>query len=584
VQRALQHRLFVRAAGFAERRDEQCTGGSEMIVRLQPAAFVEGAVRKTDGSPLADVEVVARVRGGYDEAAVTRSASDGSFFLGGLADKPTYVCACPEGMLPPDWQLVELEAGRGSRVEFAVSPGRTVRGVVRDAENGQPIGGAAIASGWTMEHAVHSAADGSYEFRGFEAAGDLYVRADGYADLVQKVAETDDPARCDFALVRGDVVTGCVVDAAGAKVAGAYVAAVANVSVSGSMHTFWRTGRVAADGRFTVEDLTTTGRGPRVDERVLQWHLLVRAEGFGARVLALPQRPQRPPAYDTGAIALEAQGLIEGRVVDRDGQPVARVTVELRGFADGIGKLLPAGATAPAPGYHLSERRTRTGSDGTYRFAGIGAGQYYGVQVTPDGKDWSVGSSRVEVAAGAVVTVPDIVLDPGLSIAGRVRDDTGVLPAHARLSIYATPADGSGGERHWAVVGQDRSFAIERLPAGRYHVFAFDLPPGLAGLPLRGVAAGTDGIELALVLAATIEGRVVGADGEPAAGIAVHFLTEGEMFFHEVATDADGRFRIEAAPNVTGRLTAQDLANMFRQVARPEVAAGTRDLVLKLPR
>jgi len=591
VQRALQHRLVVRAPGFAERREDKCTGGSETVVRLEPAAFVEGVVRKIDGTPLADVPVVARVRGADAPAASTRTTSDGVFFLGGLADQPTYVCAEPEGMLFPDWQLVELDAGKGARVEFAVAAGRTVRGVVRDTESGRPISGAAIAANWTMRHAVHSAADGSYEFRGFGTEDDLYVRADGYADLVQHVADNGDVARCDLALLRGDTVMGRIVDEANAPIPGAYVAAVADATVrNGVLHTFWRTGKVAPDGRFVVDGLmesarailTMTDRVRVGDLRPMQWHLLVRAPAFGTRVLALPQRPQRPAAFDAGAIELEPQGLIEGRVVDPDARPVAGVPVELRGQADRMGQLLRPGVTVPAPAYHLSTRETRTGSDGKYRFAGVGAGEYYGANVTPEGKDWSVGSGRQVVVAGAVTTVPDIVLDPGLVIAGRVRSEGVSLPAGTRLSLYAVPEHETHRDQHHAITRRDGSFRIERLPAGTYCLHALDAPKGTAIVPRRGVTAGTEGLELDLVPAATIEGCVVGPDGKARPGERLTFFPDGFMLGHEWHTGADGRFRIETAPGVTGRLSAG--SGIFHQTSPMDVAAGTRDLVLQLPR
>ena len=50
-----------------------------------------------------------------------------------------------------------------------------------------------------------------------------------------------------------------------------------------------------------------------------------------------------------------------------------------------------------------------------------------------------------------------------------------------------------------------------------------------------------------------------------------------------MTTDAEGKFRLEVAPGVTGKVSAQDPDNMFRQVHEVNVTAGARELVLKLP-
>jgi hypothetical protein len=583
VQRALQHRITVRATGFATEHRARSTGGSEFVVRLDRAAFVDGTVRRADGTPLGDVAVVAMVRGSTGDSESTRTAADGSYFLGGLGTAPTYVCARTQGVLVPEWPLLELLPGEGTRVEFVVHPGRRVRGVVRDADGGQPIAGAMIATGWTMSGAATSCPDGTFELAGVGERTDLYVRADGYGYHAQRLPESGDDVRVELTLQRGFAVLGRVLDTDGRSLAGAFDAVASIQALSQSHHAHWRTGTVDTDGRFRVDSLARTYALASGQTTFHQWQLLVRAPGRGTRVLALPVRQLRPGDFDVGDVPLAEQALVEGRVVDPQGQGIAGARVELMGTPDGIDVLLPEGAMRPGALFPFETRSTRTGNDGTFRFAGIGAGTY-GVGAEFEGRRWQAGSGPHTIVAGAIVTVPDIVADPGLSIAGRVRGDTATLPAGMRLSIYAVAERDGDHEQKYAIVGRDGTFRIERLPEGPYHVFAFDVPPGFAVLPQRGVAAGTDGLELRLVPAATIEGRVVGADGKGVAGIAVHFVPEGVSYFREMRTHADGSFRIEAAPGVTGKLTVQHPTNMFLQTTRDAVVAGTRDLVLDLPR
>lgn len=581
VARALQHRLLVRAAGFATRREAKCTGGSEFVVRLDRASFVDGTVRSKDGTPLGDVLVEASRQGSTGSGESTRTAPDGSFFLGGLGSRPTYVIVSPKGMLAPNWELVELAPGQGKRLDFTVEPGRIARGVVRDAESKASIVGALVSNSWTMEDSVTTAADGSYEFRGFGAGQSLYVRADGYADEAQPVVNKEDVVVVDFALVRGDDVTGRVVDPTGRAIAGTYVAAAADqVLRSGYHHTHWRPAFVAADGRFRIRGLGRTFQHVNGIQNWHQWQLLVRAPGHGTRVLALPVRQLAPGDLDVGSVVLQPQALLEGRVVDPEGRPVVRAEVTLQGAANGIGLLLAPGATAPEPQTHFGQRQTFTTADGTFRFAGLGGGSYR-LRAQPDGKQWDIEGGPYELVDGAIFTAPDLVADPGLVIQGTLRlAGRRELPAGSRFTIYA---HGEQSEQQSAKVAADGAFRIERLDPGTYVLSVLDVPKGFAMAPRPGVAAGTKDLELTLAIAATIEGRVVGPKDQPVRGMRVNFWPEGVVFGHGVTTDAEGKFRLEVAPGVTGKVSAQDPDNMFRQVHQVNVTAGARELVLKLP-
>lgn len=580
VGRALQHRLLVRAVGFATRREANCTGGSELVVRLDRASFVDGTVRGPDGAPLGDVLVEASERGSKGECEQTRTAADGSFFLGGLGSRPTYVMVRPKGLLAPDWQLVELAPGQGTHLDFTVGRGRIVRGVVRAADSRAPIAGALVSTSWTMVDAVTTAADGSYEFRGF-GDGLLFVRADGYAEEVQQVVAKEDPVVVDFALARGDEVTGRVVDPAGRGIAGAYVAAAADQRVrSGLQHTDWRPAVVAADGRFRIRGLDRTARDGNDTQPWRTWQLLVRAPLHGTRVLALPVRQSSPGDLDLGAVVLQPQALLEGRVVDPEGRPVGRAEVTLQGTAHGIGSLLAPEAKAPEALWHFGNRTTCTAPDGTFRFAGLGGGSYR-LRARPDGRQWDVGGGPYDVADGVIFTAPDLVADPGLVIQGTLRlVGRRDLPAGLELTILA---NGAQSEQPSTKVAADGSFRIERLAPGTYVLSALGVPKGFAMAPRPGVEAGSKDLELTLVVAETIEGRVVGPDDAPVGDAIVNFWPEGVVFSQSVTTDAKGRFRIEAAPGVAGKISAQDPENMFRQVHQDGVAAGARELVLKLP-
>ncbi|MCC7065011.1 MAG: sigma-70 family RNA polymerase sigma factor [Planctomycetes bacterium] len=582
VRRALQHRLIVRAAGFATLREQHCTGGSEFVLRLERPAFVEGVVRRKDGTPLGDVPLAAFERGGTGDRTVTRTAADGTFFLGGLAPKPTYIEVRPAGLRAPGWKRVDLEAGKGQRVEIEVEAGRVVRGVVRDADSGQPVAGARVDTNWTMRDAVSTADDGTFELRGLGARETLRVQARGYAEQAHVLGAGSEDLRVDIALSAGAVVLGRIVDSAGLPVRDCYVAAcVDQMLSSGSAVTFWSGGSVASDGRFRIEGLAV---GPDRGDGVhvfLPWQLLVRAPGMGTRAVALPATVLEHGAFDVGDVVLLREGLMEGRLLNADGTPIARAEITVRGVASDFGRLLPSGEAGVGPLYHLANRTTRTTADGTFRVAGLAAGNYE-VYADIGGDSAEIDHGPYAVGDGEILVVPDLKVDLGLTIDGvvRVRGRPG-LPAGARLLVSAL---GDGGPIRDAKVDADGSFRFERLKAGLHVLFAVDGIDGYAMMPRRDVPAGAKDVVIDLVPTETVEGRVVDHEDKPVVGAAVHFFPEGAPAVKNVFTDAAGRFRIEAPQGVRGNLGASDPVLMFRQAQQANVFAGTHDLVLKLPK
>ncbi|MFO1076751.1 MAG: sigma-70 family RNA polymerase sigma factor [Planctomycetota bacterium] len=574
VTRALQHRIAVRAAGYAPLREAMCTGGSEFVLRLERPAAVEGVVRAENGAPLADVPVEAFERGGTGERAITRTAPDGTFTLGDLPPRVSYVVAHPAGRTGSEWQEVALEPGGSIHVEITIAAGRTVHGTVRDAESGFAIPGARVSANWTMDPGVATAADGSYEFAGIEPSATLYVRADGYADQVQPVAGRDEHPTVDFALVRGDAIVGRVIDEHGHGIPKAFVAAAADQwSGSGGVDTFWRSATLGDQGSFRIDRL---GRAASSQPRA--WQLLVRAPGMGARVLALPYRRLTDGVLDVGDIRLLPQAILEGRIVDGDGRPVAGARVTLQGTPNDVLALAPDTKNFN-PVYHFWARATRTADNGTYRIAGLAAGSYV-VHAEPPGVTWDLHSDPYEVAAGAIVTVPDLVADSGLTIAGRVRLTGGRdLPAGTQLTIHAF---GPGSDTRSDTVAADGTFRIERVERGEFTLAALAAPPGLALVPRSGIAAGSKDVELELAVATTIEGTVVDDEEKPVRGATVYFFPQGVDTSRNSRSDADGRFRIELAPGVVGSLGATHPDQEFCQANKPDVVAGTVGITLQL--
>jgi RNA polymerase sigma-70 factor (ECF subfamily) len=112
VARSLHHRLRVVAAGCAPATEFDCTGGTEILVRVALGASVEGVVTEAEqGRPLRDEPVALLVKGRWDELAATTTADDGSFRFDNVPACTAYAIARPADRAAPEWQEIELRSG-----------------------------------------------------------------------------------------------------------------------------------------------------------------------------------------------------------------------------------------------------------------------------------------------------------------------------------------------------------------------------------------------------------------------------------------------------------------------------------------
>lgn len=579
VVRACPHRVAVRASGFAPTTAFQCVGGRELVVRVAVAAALAGTVRgRETGLALGGTMVCVHTIGAgrWQELARTETAPDGSFRFGDLPPGDTYATARPQDgclaaarvqLLPAEVQFVELSVVRG----------RTVSGTLTEAATGAAVADAEVSDSWTFDRMVRTRANGEYELHGLGGGGDVFsdskvfVRAPGFVRQMRDVPADAIAPRVDFVLVRGGSVRGRFVDSAGLPVSSVYAAVAAYYSRYSDMD--WLPVDVARDGRFEVAALDP--------ERLYQLH--ARGDGFGSRTYALPQKATEGTTLDLGDIVMQRGALFEGRLVDGEGRPLASAAVRLGGHNDDA-LAWRTRVGLPTAGLEIlwsfTTRRATTASDGTFAFAGL-AGGSYGLSVQPAGVDWTADSGPYELHDGEVHTAGQVVVDFGLSITGRVRGvSLAALPGDAKFTLRARS---STGVDHATQVQADGTFRFERLARGDYVLSASRPPAGFALVPVRGLAPGSHDVELVLRPAETIEGRVVDGEGKPVLGLVCYW--PGEDVGGSAAnypTGADGRFRLEVPPGYVGSIMAQDSGGN-RETTAQNVAAGTRDLVLKLP-
>jgi hypothetical protein len=290
-----------------------------------------------------------------------------------------------------------------------------------------------------------------------------------------------------------------------------------------------------------------------------------------------------------------ATAVVTGRVVDADtGQPISGASVSLGAVftPPATGQPTRPASSAADLIASLRPRTTETDTNGVFSIPNVPAGRYR-LPVRQTGYVMLREPPLVEVAGGRV-SIPDIRLDRGGTIVGRVLDAQarpviGVLVQAIQLTkasdgTVRTSGSGSGGETN--DLGE---FRIPGLAPGDHYVVAVPRPnveialrgatpsaggttfvatyyPGLveaaSASPIR-VSRGvtTSGIDftMAAVPAYRVSGVVVDTSGRPVADAQVQLAPQPRSTFggiNQARTEADGSFQIPHIPSGTYLLMA----------------------------
>lgn len=459
-----------------------------------------------------------------DEAA--RTASDGSFEVGGLAPGPRLAVALHPDFAPTaseEFELPEGEVVEG--LELELTSGATVFGSVRD-RNGAPVARTmvvAVSPSRFASSRAESAGGGFYQTQtDQEGAYELEHLAAGSYFLVSTRGDAAlNPlsffATLDFDLVNvpaGQRVRYDIVDESlgGTRVHGRVLDDGAPVGLlhlnalgweaENALGVDWKVARVDAEGRYEFEGLAPGEYQFQVD-------------GLDQRVRIAVEIP------DQAEYALDLElpgGIVAGRLVDdASGEPVSGARVYLRPTdevqADGlVASLLRKGGTV---------FRERTDRRGAFAFERLGAGEF----------ELSVQLARAGDEVGLAPPEPLILTlgrderrdDLELRLARAASLEGVVLDAERRpvggARVLARPR-GSGGMRPArATSDQEGHFELTGIGAGEYSLQA--TADGFAGVREESVRVSgepNEPLELVLERGVRVRVEVVGPDGSPLAG------------------------------------------------------------------
>jgi hypothetical protein len=216
-----------------------------------------------------------------------------------------------------------------------------------------------------------------------------------------------------------------------------------------------------------------------------------------------------PPPEDAGEpleITLERGETLEGRTRDSRGEPVAGAQVYALSFT----------STA----FGEASDTVHTGGDGRFRIDGLERGSYSVSATSPEGGE---ASAEVEIGRGA--NHVDLTFVEGVTIEGRVVDDSGAPVPRPAITL-GSPDGTASSTREGAA---DGSFRIHPVPAGDYRLtaeaegFAPTTLPDLlhvASQPVRGLV-------VRLGRGALLTGRLLGFAPEelPRIEVVISFQT-----------------------------------------------------------
>ncbi len=263
--------------------------------------------------------------------------------------------------------------------------------------------------------------------------------------------------------------------------------------------------------------------------------------------------------------SLAGAHVIEGRVVDLEGQPIAGTTIDLE---------LAQAVVA----------RTVSDLDGGFSLA-ASSGDVL-VKARADG----FALHRSEMAIVAPVTRVELQLAPGGVIRGRVaRRDGAPCPA-ARVearSIIGSEATAVLEQRFEATADDDGVFVLDAVQMGVVELTAGgrDCLTTAATRVELGAGETIGDVELVAEPAYAIAGVVVGPDGHPVAGVKVRADDKdslGDM--PEVVTDGRGRFRLEPVMPGQYDVHVESPEHLYEIQAAPQVLARDVEVVVRLAR
>ena len=389
-----------------------------------------------------------------------------------------------------DTDDIPLKLGGGVEGRVSASDGRPIAGCMVEARS--PADTEMVKGHGTAS--VHTGADGSYRIQGLESGFvEIIFKAPKYVEVSLaniEVREGHQNIDQDIVLETAGVLTGFVFSADGGAVVNAEVV-VRDFTDGVKEHRAVSNG----SGEFSITSLASK------DEVDLE---VIHAD--------YSSYEKEKVAVGDGVVevVLDPLGRIKATVLDPDGQPVVNFSVQPQVAAGGKRNRKPL--------------KSRNFTDGSFDYRGVSDGEY---DVSIRSLEHSVYTAKsVEVKAGEVVDLGEIILREGGRVTGRVVEaGTGKAIGGAKVSVVQGRSKFQDRTQSPVFYSKENgSFLFSGLRDG-----AVTLEVSHDDYSVQRIEDVTGDEDLVVELGAGIEisGTVRDADGNPLSGMTVYLMTKG---------------------------------------------------------
>ncbi|MCD6386332.1 carboxypeptidase regulatory-like domain-containing protein, partial [Candidatus Sumerlaeota bacterium] len=491
---------------------------------LQFGGAISGKVTYlADGKPASGIRVKAQKKESGRFTAYVLTDGQGKYTFQDLPVGSYYVGIDSATYTATPHEDVKLESNKtASGIDFKIYRGLTINGEVVDSLSKTGVANATVhlngevAGGGKKKLKVTSSRDGSFSFTNLpEGIYFLYAEASGYIikksprdrkKVVLKIGEATPFVVIN--LYRGGSVSGVVYNKNRQPIDFAYVRAFQPPGARGRVNTKNLQAITSVGGTFKMEGIDVSS----AIELVLRASADGYADGISEPILLTPSMPDA-----TTQIVLGEGAAIKGKVLEgsSEGPPVSDVKVTLynRKFAGDR---------------YYKKPVTWTDGNGNFYFYGVSPGR---VSLSAQKYGYVNAGASVKINEGETKEV-QIIMQPGMSIAGYVVDDFGRPLEGAR--VYARPQHGAKGSGSGKTNSMGR-FVITKIGKGLYTLnanFSKTTPQGRQSYRrrLRNVPSGTDNAVIVFPINAEITGRVYdSATNEPIEGFSVSGSGKAEL-------------------------------------------------------
>ena len=484
---------------------------------LERGSGVSGVVVDPTGGPVARARVAVEPDDSAGMAARFSAISHqaltddtGAFEIDGVKPGKIRLTASATGWVPTELADLDLTRGEsltGLRIEL--QRGATVSGRVSTAAGAPALDVMVMVqeSASPFRHSrsavTSTGGDGRYVLEGVEPGlRTIAARSQTLGTTAKEIEVAPGVNRLDLRFIGGVEISGRVLDATGAPIAGAVVSALSSSQDWQGAET-----QSEADGAFTIE-------GVRDGRQILR----AAKAGYATRTMDPPLQVAGSPISGL-ELVLERGGAVTGRVIGIEPAELSQVTV-----------MAARGQSERAVG--------RVSHDGTYRVADLAPGEW---QIWASLRMGRQVSGRATVAAAGDEVTLDLEFASGVVLTGQVLQSGRPLGGTI-LFVRGIDVPGGAGAR----TDHEGRFRVEGLKEGRHRLVVNDFRSGLQ----HSEEIELDGDRDVLVDIATgrVAGRVLDADDRsPLADAVISLVPEakadsGSMaFWGAPAAESDGQ-------------------------------------------